>query len=182
MVYGIIVLLAILCIVSYFFVPTGVFAVFIIIWLGWSVYALVISGHGDEEDNIFSEMKKNDKAHVFSKYINSFMLQDKWLDERAVTLQDFSPQYMDLAVSLKEAMNSNFEKANNYIKACDYHSDFSKRDYSAKVENLYQKNSEILERMNTLIGQLAEIENSSENVNMERIDDIISSLKEMTKQ
>ena len=180
MIYGIIVLLAILCIASYFFVPTAVFAIFIVIWLLWSIFALVITSRsGTEAESVFSRMRKNDKAHVFSKYINSFVTQDNWLTERVKTLQDFSPQYLDLVETLKDAMNSNFEKANNYMKACDYHNDFSRREYSRKVEALYQNNCEIIERINVLIGQLAELENSVDDVNMERIDDVIAALKEI---
>ena len=181
MVYVIIIVLAILCIASYFFVPTGVFAIFIGVWLIWSIYALaVVNRNGTEEESVFSRMKKNDKAHVFSKYISNFSTQYNWLCERSVILQEFSPQYFDLAENLQNAMNANFEKANTYMKACDYHNDFSKQEYRNKVEALYQSNCQIIERINALIGQLAELENSADEVNIERVDDIIASLQEIT--
>lgn len=184
MTYLIIVFLAIACIVSFFYVPTWVFAIFIMIWLGWSVFALFVMRRSDEEEeaSVFYQMKKNDRGRIFTQYINGFSQQSGWLMERAKVLGDFSESYMSLADDLKDAMEGNFEKANNYMKACDYRDPESKRKYKIKIETLFQNNKEVLDKINDLIGQLAEIENSADDVSIERVDDIIESLKEMAQR
>lgn len=181
MIYVIIIFLAALCIASYFFVPVWAFGIFIVVWLLWSVFALaVMRKGGTEEESIFSRMRKNDKGHIFGRYISNFSKQDSWLQERTKILGDFSPQYMDLAENLRQAMEANFEKANTYMKACDYNNEISKQNYRIKIEALYQNNCEIIEKINALISQLAELENTADEVNVERVDDIIASLKEIT--
>ncbi|MBR1865902.1 MAG: hypothetical protein IJ801_05285 [Lachnospiraceae bacterium] len=183
MIYIIIILLALLCIASYFIVPVWAFGIFIAVWLIWSLFALtVMRKSGGAEDSVFSKMKKNDKGHIFGKYISSFVTQDRWLLERTAILRDFSPEYLDLAQNLQDAMDANFEKANTYMRACDYHDDISKQNYRNKIDVLYQNNCQIIEKINALIGQLAEIENTADEVNMERVDDILASLKEITNR
>ena len=183
MTYLIIVLLAIACIVSFFYVPTWVFVVFVLIWLGWSVFALIFLRHTQEEEDasIFSQMRRNDRGRVFTQYINEFSRQSTWLEERAKVLEDFSESYSSLADDLKNAMQGNFEKANNYMRACDYRDVESKRKYKIKVDVLFKNNKEFLDKINNLIEQLAEIENSADDISTERVDDIIESLKEMTQ-
>lgn len=182
MAYGIIVLLAVLCIISYFFVPLWVFGIFMVVWLLWSIFVLAVTRRTEpEEESVFARMRRHDRSHIFGKYITSFANQDKWLLERTATLKEFSPEYLELALNLQSAMDANFEKADTYMKACDYHDDISKQKYRNKIDVLYHNNCEIIERINTLIGQLAELENSAEHVDMERVDDIIASLKELTE-
>ena len=183
MAYLIIAILAIACIVSFFYVPTWVFVIFVIIWLGWSIFALALQRHTDEEEeaSVFSQMRKNDRGRIFSSYINNFIQQDRWLEERTAVLADFSESYMSLADDLKNAMQGNFEKANNYMRACDYRDAQSKNKYRGKIDALFQSNKEVLEKINDLIGQLAEIENSADDVDTTRVDDIIESLKEMAR-
>lgn len=181
MTYLIIVILAIACIISYFFVPTEVFAAFMIIWLGWSVYALMMKRRTEQNSSssIFMEMRKNDRGHVFYNYISAFAKQSTWIDERMEVLGGFSETYVTLAEELKDSMEGNFEKANNYMRACDYNDMSSKKKYQEKIDALYKKNRIVLEKINELIEQLAEIENSADDVSTERVDDIIAALREM---
>ena len=183
MAYAIIVLLAIACFISYFYVSTGVFAAFIVVWLAWSVYALFLQKKSDEEDeqSVFFRMRKNDKRHLFTKQINSFAQQDRWLDERMAVLKGFSENYASLAEDLKLAMEGNLEKANNYIRACDFNDPESRKKYTERISNIQTSNKLILDKINDLIEQLAEIENSADEIDTERIDDIIASLKEIAK-
>ncbi len=181
MAYGIIVVLAVLCIISFFYVPLWVFGIFMVVWLLWSVFVLAVLRKAEPEvESVFARMRQHDRNHIFGRYIADFADQDKWLLERTAALQEFSPEYLDLAVNLQSAMDANFEKADTYMKACDYHDDASRQKYKNKIDMLYHNNCEIIDRINTLIGQLAELENSAEQVDMERVDDIIASLKELT--
>lgn len=187
MTYLIIVALAIACIISYFFVPTGVFAAFILIWLGWSVYALIkLKGSSTEtsgESEIFLEMRQNDRGRIFFNYISGFRQQYSRLEERNETLRDFSGDgYEDCAESFRDAVLLNFEKAKNYMKACDYRDQASKKDYQSKIDALYRNNQNILNQQNELIGLLAEADNAAESehkANMARVEDIMASLREM---
>lgn len=184
MTYAIIAILAIACIISFFFVPAWVFAVFVVIWLAWSLYALLLmnkSAKEDESSNIFAMMKQNDKRRLFSNHIKSFQEQSVWIEERMEVLKGFSESYYSLAENLKEAMYGNFEKANNYMRACDYHNSESMQKYTCKINDLFNENKSILDKLNDLIEQLAEIDNSADNVDTGRVDDIIESLKQMTE-
>lgn len=180
-IYGIIALLGIFCIISFFFLPIPAFAAIFAVWLGWSIFALKVLRKRDRIDDfsIFSEMRSNDRRGTFKKYIEGFAVQYDNLEERRKVLEEFSPEYNELADSVLDALNANFSKANRYMIACDYKNTSSVQKYTRKINDIFNENNLMIEKINALIGQLAEIENTADHVSTTNIDDLLEALKEM---
>ncbi|MCR5624225.1 MAG: hypothetical protein K6G11_03170 [Lachnospiraceae bacterium] len=152
------------------------------IWLAWIITMIVLKKKTipeEAEKSIFDKMRENDRGKIFQGYIESFEEQEKWLQRRTKVLEEFSDSYASLGYDMDFAMKSNFEKANNYMRACDYEDRDNMENYRKKIDSLYMKNDEILDKINALIEQLAEIENTAEEVDTTHIDDLIESLKQM---
>ncbi len=179
--------LGLLCLVGFFVLPKPIFVITLVAWLSWSVYSLKTMNEATDETqierNVFDEMKKNDRGKLFSRQISIFEGQQSRINDRLKILNEFSEgSYTSLGEDLRIAITGNFEKANNYIHACDFADRDSINQHMANLNNLCAENENTLDKINELINQLAEIENSTENVDTKHIDDLLESLRQITSE
>ncbi len=176
-------LLAIIAVVA---LPVSYAPPVVAVWLAWAIILLILKKKGAQKDDkdlsVFDKMRVNDERKIFANFISGFEQQDEWLEKRKGVLAEFSESYVSLGEDMDRAMSSNFEKANNYMRACDYDDRDSVQKFTNKIGGLYKQNEAIVDKINDLIEQLAEVENTAEDVDTSHIDDILESLKQMTSQ
>ncbi|MBO6165718.1 MAG: hypothetical protein J6O17_05015 [Eubacterium sp.] len=169
-----------MCILLIFFTDfLGIGIAGSVLWLLYTVIAnkYVLSGDTSEEKEISWEKRllKSDSKGLFKKEVASLLRQYNSIRSREDYMMRSSSSMQDLYQKILEQAESNIDSAAAYIESYDY---YTKPD-PAYLKGIVKDGDVLVERFNTLIQKMVDIETNPTTLDMKYVDDVTDLLDEL---
>lgn len=156
--------------------------VFLLVCLGYTIYnnmgVLVEESNSRETLQL---LKRNKKYRRFEVYIDKLDIVYKGSVSKLNSLKELevSASIIDAADKIVSQIGSNVDTCILYIKTYSYDEDSS--SYSQYLQNLYMESKQLDDKLEELINLVFENKKSADDIDLSSVDDILESLKEVSK-
>lgn len=125
-----------------------------------------------------SRLNRSDSRGLFRKQVRRLQQQYESINSRKEFMSNTTDSMQELYERIMEQAESNIDSAAAYMESYDYYT----KPEPVYLNRLCNQGDELVNRFNTLVEQLVDIDTNPTTLDMAYVDDVVDCLKEMQTQ